>query len=155
MSEAVRVVRAGPEQADAATRLFRAYLAFYEKAVSPEAAFAFMDARLRQRDSVIFLAEVEGHALGFMQLYPAFASLSLAPSWILNDLFVDPAGRGKGIGTALMKAAHELGVATGAAEIFLQTARSNETAQSLYRGLGYQRDDEFLVYTLALPPFPY
>ncbi len=151
MSAAVQVVRAGPDHVDAATRLFLGYLGFYEKAVSPEAAFAFIDARLRQGDSVIFLAEVDGQALGFMQLYPAYASLSLAPSWILNDLFVDPAGRGRGIGTALMQAARDLGLETGAAEIFLQTARTNETAQSLYRGLGYQRDDEFLVYTLSLP----
>lgn len=151
MSAAVQVVRAGPDRVDAATRLFLAYLGFYEKAVPPGAAFAFIDARLRQGDSVIFLAEVHGEALGFMQLYPAYASLSLAPSWILNDLYVDPSGRGKGIGTALMQAARELGLANGAAEIFLQTARDNETAQSLYRGLGYQRDDEFLVYTLSLP----
>ena len=151
MSAAVQVVRAGPDRADAATRLFLGYLNFYKKVVSPEAAFAFIHARLRLRDSVIFLAEVEGEALGFMQLYPAYASLSLAPSWSLNDLFVDPAGRGKGIGTALMQAARELGLETGAAEIFLQTARDNDTAQSLYRGLGYQRDDAFLVYTLALP----
>ena len=41
--------------------------------------------------------------------------------------------------------------ANGAAEIFLQTARDNVTAQRLYERLGYQRDDEFLVYTLGLP----
>jgi GNAT superfamily N-acetyltransferase len=151
MSAAVQVVRAGPDHVDAATRLFLGYLGFYEKAVSPEAAFAFIDARLRQGDSVIFLAEVDGQALGFMQLYPAYASLSLAPSWILNDLFVVPEGRGQGIGSALMHAARELGMANGAAEIFLQTARTNLGAQSLYETLGYQRDDEFLVYTLTLP----
>jgi ribosomal protein S18 acetylase RimI-like enzyme len=89
--------------------------------------------------------------MGFVQLYPSFASLSLAPSWILNDLFVDPAARGRGVGEALMQAARELGIANGAAEIFLQTARDNVTAQRLYERLGYQRDDEFLVYTLGLP----
>ena len=151
MSAAVQVVRAGPDRVDAATRLFLGYLGFYEKAVSPEAAFAFIDARLRQGDSVIFLAEVDGQALGFMQLYSAYASLSLAPSWILNDLFVVPEGRGQGIGSALMHAARDLGMANGAAEIFLQTARTNLSAQSLYEALGYQRDDEFLVYTLSLP----
>lgn len=151
MSGAVQVARAGPDQVEAATRLFLGYLEFYKKDVAPADARAFIQARLQQRDSAIYLASVEGQALGFMQLYPAFASLSLAPSWILNDLFVDPAGRGQGIGTALMQAARELGLDTGAAEIFLQTARDNETAQSLYRGLGYQRDDEFLVYTLSLP----
>ena len=141
MSGAVQVARAGPLDD----------LAFDEKDVPPADARAFIEARLRKGDSVIYLARVDGQALGFMQLYPAFASLSLAPNWILNDLYVEPSGRGHGIGTALMQAARELGLANGAAEIFLQTARTNETAQSLYRGLGYQRDDEFLVYTLSLP----
>lgn len=151
MSGAVQVARASLDELDEATRLFLGYLAFYEKDVAPADARAFMQARLRQGDSVIFLARVDGRARGFMQLYPAFASLSLAPNWILNDLFVEPSGRGHGIGTALMQAARDLGMANGAAEIFLQTARTNETAQRLYEGLGYQRDDEFLVYTLSLP----
>ena len=75
----------------------------------------------------------------------------MAPNWILNDLFVEPPGRSKGVASALMAAARQLAVDTGAAEIFLQTARDNTTAQRLYVGLGYQRDDQFLVYTLALP----
>jgi ribosomal protein S18 acetylase RimI-like enzyme len=151
VSGAVQVLRAGLAQLEEATRLFLGYLAFYEKDVPAADAGAFIEARLRKGDSVIFLASVDGQARGFMQLYPAFASLSLAPNWILNDLYVEPSGRGHGIGSALMQAARDLGLANGAAEIFLQTARSNETAQSLYRGLGYQRDDEFLVYTLSLP----
>jgi GNAT superfamily N-acetyltransferase len=83
-----------------------------------------------------------------MQLYPTFASLSLAPSWILNDLFVEPEARGHGVGQALMDTARELAVVTGAAELMLQTARTNTTAQRLYEKLGWKRDDEFLVYTL-------
>ena len=151
MSGAVQVARATSADLDDAVRLFLGYLAFYEKDVAPGDARAFIEARLRKGDSVIFLARVDGQARGFMQLYPAFASLSLAPNWILNDLFVEPSGRGHGVGTALMLAARELGLANGAAEIFLQTARTNATAQRLYEGLGYQRDDEFLVYTLSLP----
>ena len=107
--------------------------------------------RLRKQDSVIFLAWLDDAVLGSVQLYPSFVSLSLAPSWILNDLYVDPLARGRGVGEALMQAARELAIANGAAEIFLQTARDNVTAQRLYERLGYQRDDEFLVYTLGLP----
>lgn len=151
MSGNVQVLRAVPAQLDDATRLFQGYLRFYEKSVAAEDSRRFIEDRLRNQDSVIFLASVDGEALGFMQLYPSFASLSMAPSWILNDLFVDPAARGHGIGEALMEAARALGASNGAAEIFLQTARSNSTAQRLYERLGYQRDDEFLVYTLSLP----
>ena len=148
----LRVQRADVGQLEPASRLFEAYLQFYQKSVPADAARGFIEARLRNRDSVILLAWLDAAAVGFMQLYPSFASLSLAPSWILNDLYVDKAARGNGVGEALMQAARELGLATGAAEIFLQTARDNATAQRLYERLGYQRDDEFLVYTLGLPP---
>ncbi len=47
-----------------------------------------------------------------------------------------------------MTAARQLARETGAAELFLQTARGNAGAQRLYEGLGWRRDDEFLVYTL-------
>lgn len=151
MTPSVTVQRAGPEHCLDADRLFRGYLAFYGKVVCTDAADAFIAERLRLQDSVILLAGVDGHARGFMQLYPSFASLSLAPSWILNDLYVEPAARGRGVARALMQAARELALANGAAEIVLQTARDNNAAQALYRQLGYRRDDQFLVYTLALP----
>jgi len=145
----VAIRRAGVGDLDAATRLFTAYLRFYGKATPESEARIFVGERLARRDSVFFLAEAdEGAALGFTQLYPAFASLSLAPSWILNDLYVDPGARGRGVGEALMEAARQLALSDGSAELMLQTARTNATAQRLYEKLGWVRDDEFLVYTL-------
>ena len=147
MSVAIR--RAGPADLDAAARLFTGYLCFYEKATPESQARAFIGERLAKQDSVFYLAEIGGEALGFTQLYPAFASLSLAPSWILNDLYVEPSARGRGVGEALMAAARQLALSNGAAELMLQTARTNATAQRLYEKLGWVRDDEFLVYTLV------
>ena len=146
---AVAIRRAGPSDLDAAARLFSGYLEFYGKPVVEAEVRAFIGARLAQQDSVFYLAEFDGAALGFTQLYPAFASLSMAPSWILNDLYVDPSARGAGVGEALMAAARELALSNGAAELMLQTARTNATAQRLYEKLGWVRDNEFLVYTLA------
>jgi GNAT superfamily N-acetyltransferase len=145
----VSIRRAGPADLDAAARLFTGYLRFYEKATPEADARVFIGERLAKQDSVFYLAESQGEALGFTQLYPAFASLSLAPSWILNDLYVEPAARGRGVGEALMDAARTLALSNGAAELMLQTARTNATAQRLYEKLGWIRDDEFLVYTLA------
>jgi GNAT superfamily N-acetyltransferase len=141
--------RAQTADLDAAARLFTGYLRFYGKQTPEAQARAFIAERLAKQDSVFLLAQlVGGEAIGFTQLYPAFASLSLAPSWILNDLYVDPAARGHGAGEALMQAAREVALGNGAAELMLQTARDNATAQRLYERLGWQRDDEFLVFTL-------
>jgi GNAT superfamily N-acetyltransferase len=132
-------------------RLFSGYLEFYGKPVDAAVILDFLRERIERGQSVVFLAEADGRAVGFTQLYPAFASLAQKPSWILNDLFVEPPARGQGAATALMQAARGLAAETGACEVFLQTARTNATAQRLYETLGYVRDDEFLVYTLSLP----
>jgi ribosomal protein S18 acetylase RimI-like enzyme len=145
----VSIRRATSADLDAAARLFTGYLRFYGRDTPESEARVFIGERLARQDSVFYLAEADGEALGFTQLYPSFASLSLAPSWILNDLYVDPSARGRGVGEALMQAARSLAQQEGAAELMLQTARTNATAQRLYEKLGWVRDDEFLVYTLS------
>lgn len=142
------VRRATLADLDAAARLFEGYQAFYHRAHPQGAVRAFLAQRLERGDSVVLLAFHEGAAVGFAQLYPSFASLSLAPSWILNDLYVDVAARGGGVARALMDAVRQLARGNGAAEVFLQTARDNAPARALYESLGYARDDHYLVYTL-------
>jgi len=136
---------------DILDELFSAYLAFYERKHEPAAITQFLADRISNGQSIIYIADCDGKSVGFTQLYPAFASLSLKPSWILNDLFVIPEARGMGVANALMAAARQLAAETNACEIFLQTARSNHQAQALYEKLHYRRDDEFLVYTLDIP----
>ena len=145
---AVAIRRADAADLDAATRLFTGYLRFYEKTTPEAQARAFIGERLAKGDSVFYLASVGGEDVGFTQLYPVFASLSQAPNWILNDLYVDPRARGAGVGEALLEAARQLALSNGSSELMLQTARTNTTAQRLYERLGWVRDDEFLVYTL-------
>ena len=142
------VRRATLADLDAATRLFEGYQAFYGRKHPQGAVRAFLAQRLERGDSVVLLAWHGGRAIGFAQLYPSFASLSLAPSWILNDLFVDAAARGVGMARALMEAVRQLARGNGAAEVFLQTATDNAPARALYESLGYARDDHYLVYTL-------
>ncbi len=148
MTPASRVTGADASQLDLLLPLFLAYLSFYGKSVAPEDARHFLSERLRLEQSTIFLAWQGEQAVGFVQLYPTYSSLSLAPSWILNDLFVAQDARGTGSAEALMAAALDLAKSTGAVELFLQTARDNHVAQKLYERLGYQRDDTFLVYCL-------
>ena len=79
-------------------------------------------------------------ALGFVQLYPSFSSVAARRLWVLNDLYVTPEGRGRGIGRALMERARRHAVETGACRLTLETMSDNETARALYRSLGYTPD---------------
>lgn len=133
------------------TRLFGAYLHFYEVPRPAAQIEAFLAARLQLGDSHLFIArEDRGHAQGFVQLYPFQSSLAMAPAWLLSDLYVDESARRCGIGEALMNAARAHAEASGACGLQLETARTNHAGQRLYERLGYIRDEQFFTYWLPL-----
>jgi GNAT superfamily N-acetyltransferase len=135
---------------DALTALFDAYLQFYGRVSDVRAARTFLRDRIERAESVIFIASQGDESIGFTQLYPGFSSLSLGRCFMLNDLFVRPDCRKKGVGAGLIHAAIDHARAVGAIGLSLSTARSNTTAQSLYEALGWQRDDHFLYYDFAV-----
>ena len=130
--------------------LFDAYRQFYGLAPDLELAHWFLRERLSRGESVVLLAEDGGSALGFIQMYPTFSSLRAARTFVLYDLFVDPAARQRGVGRQLMQAAADEARKRGAVSLVLSTARTNSAAQRLYESLGWVRDEEFYEYNLAL-----
>jgi GNAT superfamily N-acetyltransferase len=137
------------------TPLFDSYRQFYGVAPDPQAATAFIRDRLQAKESVIFLAEAgaEGarEPVGFVQLFPSFSSVAACRIWVLNDLFVAPDARGQGVGRALLEAARQHAVQTGAKRLTLETMTENRAARSLYEEQGYVRNgDSVRFYTLEL-----
>ena len=130
--------------------LFDGYRTFYGQQPDEALARSFLLDRLRNLQSVIFIAHSDGQAIGFAQLFPSFSSGRVAPTFILNDLFVAPQARGKGAGRALLAAAAEYGKAVGAVRLTLSTAHDNGAAQSLYEGTGWSRETTFVSYNLPL-----
>jgi len=146
----VYIKQAGTEDIATIIPLFAAYRRFYNLESDPIALRNYLSERLANHQCIIFLAFSDNITAGFTQLYPGFSSLSLRNSWVLNDLFVVPEARVLAVGLQLIARAKQLAKATGACQIMLQTAADNMTAQGLYEKLGYQRDNDFYVYTLAL-----
>jgi len=109
-----------------------------------------LQARLEKSDSTILVAQAADELAGFTQLYPSFSSVSMKPIWILNDLFVAKAYRGRGIAKQLMAAAENFARETGAIRVGLSTQVANTSAQALYEVRGYVRDTEFYHYSLSL-----
>ncbi|MBV1776754.1 GNAT family N-acetyltransferase [Burkholderiaceae bacterium DAT-1] len=130
--------------------LFDAYRQFYNRPNDLEACRRYLQARLSKGESVIFMVEMDGQAVGFCQLYPAWCSVEMAPIYVLYDLFVDADARKHGIASKLLDAAAQFGRKNGAVRLDLSTARTNLTAQSLYERNGWVRDDVFLTYSLML-----
>jgi GNAT superfamily N-acetyltransferase len=126
--------------------LFDAYRQFYGRAPDLAAAESFLRDRFSHGESVLFLAFADNEPAGFTQLYPSFSSVSLARSFILNDLFVVPSQRRAGVGSALLRAAVDYARSLGAVRVTLNTDIQNATAQATYEAGGWKRDREYYVY---------
>lgn len=126
---------------DTLAPLFDAYRVFYAQPSDLTRAREFLQQRLSQSQSTVLLAQLDGAAAGFTQLYPLFSSVRTAPLWLLNDLYVAPQARRRGVAQGLLQAAAEFARAQGAAGLMLETARDNAPARALYRAAGWSEDD--------------
>jgi len=145
----ITIKQATVEDAAHIIPLFNAYRMFYGQHSNISAAGEFITQRLQNNQSVIFIAfNTDGKAVGFTQLYPIFSSVGLKNAWLLNDLYVTEAERGKRIATMLLDAAKEHGRQTNSGWLMLQTAITNHAAQKAYEANGWQRDNDYYVYTV-------
>ena len=149
----MRILQARLHHLDTLVPLFDQYRQFYGQASQFTLARSFLTDRLRQFDSVIFLAldPDTSQGLGFTQLFPSFSSVSGQTLWILNDLFVGQSARRRGVARALMESARAHSVSTGSKGLLLSTQINNTVAQKLYEDLGYVRDQAFYSYFLPTP----
>ena len=145
MNTEVSVELAELRHIDEIAPLFDAYRRFYGK-VDDLRARSFLEERVARDESVVFVARQQGAAIGFCQLYPCFASVSLTRMFVLYDLFVAPQARRGGAAAALLRAAVDYAASQGAGQLMLQTAVTNLPAQRLYEREGWVRDSDFYVY---------
>jgi GNAT superfamily N-acetyltransferase len=114
------------------SQLFDAYRIFYRKPSDIGSATEFLKERMKENQSVIFVDEENGTLTGFTQLYPQFSSTRMQRTWLLNDLYIQPSFRGKGISKKLIEASKQLARDTNAAGLLLETEKSNITGNQLY-----------------------
>ncbi len=89
--------------------------------------------------SVLLLAEEDGVILGSLTL-ALFRIPTAMRAWI-EDVVVDDAARGKGVGRALNEAALERAREAGAATVDLTSRPSREAANRLYQRIGFEKRD--------------
>ena len=88
-----------------------------------------------------------GQAVGFVTAYRTLSSVSAVKRCLLNDLYVNPEQRGKGIGRQLIMHCTNWATAEGYPGVYWQTALDNHTAQKLYDALPTTRE-AWYTYTL-------
>jgi GNAT superfamily N-acetyltransferase len=149
MTTGFTIIRASVQQIDQIAPLFDGYRQFYGQPADLKAGHRFLLERLTRDESVIFLALEGDLGLGFTQLFPSFSSVSMQRLWILNDLFVAPSARRRGVARGLLERAQQFARETQAKGLVLETAIDNP-AQHMYEALGWERDDQFYHYSLRV-----
>ena len=130
-------------------RLWDMYLAFYETRLD-ESVIAHTWARILDASSPIKarLAVTGESVIGFAIYQHHPSTWAKADDGYLEDLCVDEAARGQGVGRALIDDVLALGRARGWARFYWHTNASNLRAQSLYNS--YAPADGYLRYRLKL-----
>ncbi|MCF6196155.1 MAG: GNAT family N-acetyltransferase, partial [Emcibacter sp.] len=108
----IQIRRANGSDGGAVIPLFDAYRVFYQQSSDLAGADAYLSDRFALGDCVILLAfrdedREDELPIGFTLLLPAWSSVAMGRSFILNDLYVVEEGRKSGAGRALLEAAHE------------------------------------------------
>ena len=114
---------------------------------NPPPDVAALSAIVASDASVLLLAEEDGEVVGAMTLV-VFTIPTGVRAWI-EDVVVDEAARGRGVGDALNRAAIERAREAGARTVDLTSRPSREVANHLYRRLGFEQRDTN-VYRLDL-----
>jgi GNAT superfamily N-acetyltransferase len=88
----------------------------------------------------LFVAERDGHLLGTF-LFAVLEALGARcrPVAIVEDVVVDEAERGTGIGRAMMHFAMERATAAGCYKLMLSSNREREAAHRFYEELGFEK----------------
>ena len=146
----IEIIQATIERLDDISLLFDRYRVFYRQSSDLAEAKKFIQQRLLNEDAVILMAIEKDLAVGYTQLFPSWSSVSMQRVWILNDLYVLPEARNRGIARALMSAARDLAISTNAVRLLLATEATNTIGQKLYESMGYRQFDEFYHYVLVL-----
>jgi len=106
----MEIIQIDRSQSALVFELFDQYRVFYKQESDIERAKTFIQARLDNNESVIFVAlSSDKTPVGFTQLYPKYSSARTVKNWILNDLFVLKEFRKQGVGESLIKTAMNFG----------------------------------------------
>ena len=91
------------------------------------------------------IAEYQAQAVGFALYFTNFSTFMGRPGIYLEDLYVQPAMRGKGFGKALLAYLAKLAVDSGCARLEWSVLDWNQPAIAFYQSLGAQAMDEWTV----------
>ena len=98
------------------------------------------------------IAENDGEPVGFALFFHNFSTFLAQPGIYLEDLFVVPEGRGRGVGRALLERLAQVAVDRGCGRLEWAVLDWNVDAIKFYERLGAKPNSEWTVYRLTGRP---
>jgi len=136
-----RAWKAGLHEAETVARLliaFRDHLGYDWP--SDNAFLAGVERLIEERDTeyVLAAADDDSAPAGVVQLRFRFGIWRAGGDCLVEDVFVDGAGRGRGVGRALLELATERARERGCRRMELDVSEANEAGLALYRSFGFR-----------------
>jgi GNAT superfamily N-acetyltransferase len=94
------------------------------------------------------IAELDGQGIGYALYFPTFSTFRAKAGLWLEDLFVLPSHRRRGVGRALLEHVARLAVARDYGRLEWSALDWNEPALAFYRGLGARVLPEWHLHRL-------
>lgn len=94
----------------------------------------------------VLMAEADGRSVGFALFFPNYSTFEGKPGIYLEDLYVMPEHRGRGLGKALLVALAKLAVQRGCARLEWSVLDWNEPSIRFYESLGAVAKKEWIIY---------
>ena len=98
------------------------------------------------------IAEVDGEPVGFALFFHNYSTFRGQPGLYLEDLFVRPEARGRGIGRAFLAELAKMAVERGCGRLEWAVLDWNEPAIDFYRSLDALPMDDWTIFRLADGP---
>jgi GNAT superfamily N-acetyltransferase len=147
---AIRSAREGDGPAYVA--LVRA-LAEYEKLPGPtdEAAARLVEHAFGPNPRYeLHVAELDGEVVAYAACFATYSTFLARPGLYLEDLFVHPRARRRGVATAMMAHLRALAAERGCGRLEWTVLDWNVDAQALYDGLGAERLRQWILYRIRI-----
>lgn len=140
-----RAWQAGSDEAEAVARLvvgFRDHVG--KEWPSENAMLAGVERLMEDPDAVFLLAAPDDDSppAGYAQLRFRHSLWTAAPDCWIEDVFVEPGARRRGVADALVTLALNVARQRGARRAELDTSEGNEAALALYERHGFARDSK-------------
>ena len=136
-----------PSDRDAWERLFRGYIEFYERTL-PDSEYQRAWQRLQAGIEIHGRGARDDDRLVGIAHFLIHPHTNAADVCYLQDLFTDPAARGRGAGRALIEHIADWARDRGCSQLYWRTHESNTTARALYDQVAQNRG--FIVYQRGL-----